>query len=376
MQIDGEFPGGNVIVDRIVGDEVYFRPDLRDTEGHWFYWCLRVKDARGRRLVFRPTLENILTVRGPAISVDGGWYWKWLPKSAMAPDRSFTVDIPEAVDEVRLSMAMPYGQAQLEAFAARHAKDIRVSELCRSRKTAAVACWQIGPPVERAAHRVVLTARHHCCEMTASYVLEGLIDAVLHSRDTWWRDQVSVTVVPFVDWDGVSAGDQGKNRVPRDHNRDYDGESIYPESVAIQHRVAHLAEAGLDAVLDFHCPWIHGDEHEHIYMVGLENPARWREQQRFGKILERSVRGELKYRCAHDVPFGQSWNNPSNYTRGKSFIGWAAGLAGTRLCSTFEIPYAVVGEQILDQANASAFGGDLAAALRTYLTNQTKEWGL
>jgi hypothetical protein len=28
-------------------------------------------------------------------------------------------------------------------------------------------------------HRVLLTARHHCCEMMASYVLEGVVAGVL-----------------------------------------------------------------------------------------------------------------------------------------------------------------------------------------------------
>ena len=37
MRIDDRFPGGNIVVERIDGDEVHLRPDLRDTEGWWFY---------------------------------------------------------------------------------------------------------------------------------------------------------------------------------------------------------------------------------------------------------------------------------------------------------------------------------------------------
>ena len=36
--VDANFPGGNIVVDSIAGDLVTLRPDLRDTEGDWFYW--------------------------------------------------------------------------------------------------------------------------------------------------------------------------------------------------------------------------------------------------------------------------------------------------------------------------------------------------
>ena len=38
LSIDSSFPGGNIVVDRIEGDQVYLQQDLRDTEGYWFYW--------------------------------------------------------------------------------------------------------------------------------------------------------------------------------------------------------------------------------------------------------------------------------------------------------------------------------------------------
>ena len=33
VAVDGDFPGGNIIVERTAGDTVYLRPDLRDTGG-------------------------------------------------------------------------------------------------------------------------------------------------------------------------------------------------------------------------------------------------------------------------------------------------------------------------------------------------------
>lgn len=50
--IDSHLPGDNIVVERIDGEDVYLRQDLRDTEGPWFYWCFRVLGASGRTLRF------------------------------------------------------------------------------------------------------------------------------------------------------------------------------------------------------------------------------------------------------------------------------------------------------------------------------------
>src|SRR5688572_25756500 len=64
--IDADFPGGNIIVDKIAGDDVRLRPDLRDTNGTWFYWCFRVRGAAGRTVTFNFTRYDPVGVRGPA----------------------------------------------------------------------------------------------------------------------------------------------------------------------------------------------------------------------------------------------------------------------------------------------------------------------
>ena len=53
MEIDGGFPGGNIVLEKIVGDDVYVHQDLRDTVGWWFYWNFSVKGAAGRDLRFQ-----------------------------------------------------------------------------------------------------------------------------------------------------------------------------------------------------------------------------------------------------------------------------------------------------------------------------------
>ena len=45
MTINTDFCGGNAIIRSVADDTVVFSPDLRDTEGDWFYWAFEVKGA-------------------------------------------------------------------------------------------------------------------------------------------------------------------------------------------------------------------------------------------------------------------------------------------------------------------------------------------
>ena len=91
--VDANYPGGNIIVERIEGDAICLQPDMRDTEGWWFYWNFRVRGAQGRTLTFRFSGDNPIGVRGPAVSTDGGRSWSWLGSEAVQ-DASFKYAFP------------------------------------------------------------------------------------------------------------------------------------------------------------------------------------------------------------------------------------------------------------------------------------------
>ena len=52
IAIYADFPGGNVFVEKIQNDTVWVRPDIRNTEGFWFYWYFAVKYDVGKSLTF------------------------------------------------------------------------------------------------------------------------------------------------------------------------------------------------------------------------------------------------------------------------------------------------------------------------------------
>ncbi len=377
IRVDCNFPGGNIIVEGVDEDVIRLRQDRRDTSTWWFYWCFRVRGAEGQTLRFDFTDGQPIGVRGPAVSTDGGQTWAWLGADS-GNSRSFSYRFSADQDDVRFAYTIPYLQSDWQRFLAAHKDNarLRAETLCRSRKGRPVECAYVGSPNTSPQHRVLITARHHACESMASFALEEVVRTIL-TGDTeegrWLAENVEMLVVPFVDKDGVEDGDQGKNRRPRDHNRDYSGQSIYPETAALCKLVPKWNNGKLHLTLDLHCPWIRGKHNEEIYIVGSSDKRIWAEQQRFGKILEETCTGTLPYRAADNLAFGTAWNTGGNYSQGTSFSRWAGGLPSVRLAASFELPYANARGAVVNAESARAFGRDLARALGRYLESTSDE---
>jgi len=212
-----------------------------------------------------------------------------------------------------------------------------------------------------AAVGVALTCRHHACEMVGNYVLEGFVEAVL-ARDPIGERlrQLDILIIPFADMDGVEEGDQGKNRLPYDHNRDYDDAQIYPETRAIKNILAAW-QGRLRVVLDLHCPWIRGDQNCHAFFSGARRT--WDEVLTFGSICSRHATGTLRLDPRFHVAYGEQWNVSHPHLLLKH---WASELPGVVLASALEIPYALAGDAVVLPDSARAFGRDLAAGLAAY----------
>lgn len=373
IEIDSNFPGGNIVVEGIVGDEVSVHQDLRDTEHDWFYWYFRVRGAAGRTMRFKFTRSRAIGVSGPGVSLDGGVTWKWLGRDSVQ-DNSFAYAFSPDAAEVRFSFAMPY----LESNWLRFMDDMKGNpflsqhKLCDTAKGRHAEYARLGCLNGQPKHRVAITCRHHCCEMMVNYTLEGLIQYVATDSGAIameLRRDVEFLLVPFVDKDGSEDGDQGKSRRPRDHGRDYEGKSIYPTTAAIRELLPAWGAGRLHLAMDLHCPWISGPHNEFIYLVGSQCERNARQQVRFAEIIESVRKGPLPFFARDYLPFGQSWNTSANYTSGKGFGRWVNDLPGMRLGAPMEIPYAIAHDAEVNQASARVFGQDLAAAIATYLND-------
>ena len=371
MQITSNFPGGNIAVDEIQGDTVQLHADLRDTESDWFYWYFSVQNAQNRKIRFVFSGCRAMASFGPAISRDGGVTWTWLGSDSVEGN-SFQYTFGPNETEVRFASAIPYTESNWIGFLSSlnelrslvEIRNIGVTRQGRPIETVHLGCTRQLP-----VHRVVVTARHHSCETMGSYTLEGLISFLLSQEPEalQLRERVEFSLVPFIDKDGVETGDQGKNRRPHDHNRDYQGRSLYPEITAFREHVLTWSEGHLTVALDLHCPWIADGMNEKIYMIGSRHPHIWDEQERFGKILERVKQDPLPYQVSNNLPFGHGWNIARNYANGRTFTDWVTDLAGVYLATTVEVPYANASGKQVDVGNARAFGRDLGLTLAEYL---------
>ncbi len=378
LSIDANYPGGNIVVERIEGNAIDVRPDLRDTPDWWFYWNFRVRGAGNRELTFRFPGRSPLGARGPAVSEDGGKSWVWTGRAKVndQPEQaSFQYLFKPEVNEVRFAFAMPYQLADWNAFIAPYLSrdDVAEKTLCRTTAGRDVKLLDIRPR-ERDAGVVLLTARHHACETMASYALEGCVQELLRpTPNDSGALPIRYLVAPLMDLDGVEAGDQGKNRRPHDHWLDYSGESQYASVAALRKLIADPTTGPLRVAIDFHCSFLREDSEapgssERIFFMQSGNPKIAGEAQRFGRDLRRAQRGPLLYDGQYDLPLGVRWNTPE--LAGPSFLGWAEQQPSVWFATVLELPYANAAGAAVTPESARAFGADFATALRNYLSGK------
>lgn len=372
--IDTAFPGGNVVIEKILGDTVFFKPDLRDTKSEWFYWCFRVKNNTNKKWFFKATKPNVLTNLGASYSTDGGFNWNWIDKEDHIGSDLFSFNFSGNNEPILFSMGMAYTQKNFDKFMLKYSdsKYLKKFVLTTTREGRDVEKLLISNFDHQPKVRVLFTARAHAGEMMSNYIIEGMIDAMLSENTTMAKllENVEIMIVPFLDKDGVEQGDQGKNRSPRDHNRDYSGVSIYQSTKTIREEIPNWID-GLPWIgIDLHNPGIKGEHNEWVYFVGNENMRVSEAQEKFMNILIASQKGPLEINSKTGfLAYGTAWNKGSNYEQGASFSKWASNFldTGLMMTTTLEFPFALNNDQIVTQENARLFGQDLIFAISEYI---------
>ena len=364
VTVDDMLPAGNIIVEKVTADTVFVRPDLRDTGEFWFYWAMRVRGAEGKTLVFRFN-RSCVGARGPVVSTDQGKTFRY---SEGKHGREFTYTFGPKEKEVWFYECHPYLPADWNDFTKGLKKKYYTKDvLCKSRFGNDVPMAVFGNLGGNAKYNVVMTGRHHASESIANFAIEGIVERFCAEDELgkWLRDNVELTVVPFVDYDGVINGDQGKSRQPHDHNRDYT-EFLYPETKAVSELYADRDPV---VILDMHCPWIAGKEAELVHCPMLD-PARVPDNEAealFSEIVEKNASG-LPYTVKNNLEFGVSWNTSSNYSAGLSCRKWAVlNVKNLRLCRCFEIPFANAQGVEVNPESTREFGRSLAVSLAEFL---------
>ncbi len=349
MRIDRDFPGGNIRVISVEGDAVRLENELRDTTQDWFYWAFHVTGCAGRTVTFDFSPKPWIGYWGPAVSHDlDAWAWG----GGVAEDRqSFRYAFGPEEDSVYFCHDLMYSAARFERFAA--GRDLQVGTLCVSEKGARQPLVTLG----EGGDAILLTSRHHACESTGTYVMEGILSELCDHP----LPGVKVLAAPFMDMDGVLAGDQGKSRAPHDHNRDYIGEPIYHSVRAVR---ALAERENIVYMIDLHSPWHLSGRNDLAFQV-RKNPAMRPAQARFGELLEAECRrapDAFQYRTRNDMEANVEWNQDDAMRAAST--GFFAHRPGVRLCFSLETAYFGEPGNVVTQAGLLALGRCAGRAIR------------
>ncbi len=346
MRIHCNFTGGNIIVKNISKNVVDLECDLRDNYEDWFYWAFCVEGANGKTITFNLN-KNCIGYFGPAKSYDlENFEWT----NVETDNHSFTYTFKENEDKVYFSHSFLYHPKRFLEFS--KSQNFEVKTLCESKKGRKVPYISVGSGEKT----IFLTSRNHACESTGTYVLEG----VLRKLSSLLPQEYKIICVPFVDYDGVVDGDQGKCRSPHDHNRDYTDSPIYPEVRAIENLIdSNFVVYGFD----FHSPW-HLYERNDTAFIVQKDVKKLEEYTCFGKMLEKNNREcSFRYHQKNDIAPNCEWNLGKAATIGKYFDK----KESCRLAFTLETAYFGTKENVASVEKFLNLGEDFATTILEYI---------
>lgn len=337
---------------RVTGRDVVVDRDLRDSVGDRWYWHIRLRGRGPVRL--RTARPELVGGFGPAVSHDHGRTYMWM-YDRYTINRDFEVD-PSQQGEVLVAPTLPYGPDHLRRFVDRRRDALRSEHLARSedRRDVRLLWLKAGRAPRR---RVVLTARHHACEAVGSLLLEAVLDSVLDLRNegVGWAHDTEVLAVPFVDIDGVVRGDQGKARLPHDHNRDYGRDSRYACVRAL--RRAPVFDELPCVALDLHTPGLVGPLEERPFLVASGDHG---DERRVAAFAD-AIGGRADDRPEVMV-FDDEWNSV-RASGHRGFAAWARSHRTVALATSVEYPNAVVRGKPVTRDVIRSFGRHTVAAL-------------
>jgi hypothetical protein len=374
LAVSTDFPGGSAQVLELdsAGRRIVISPAVHAERGWPCWWYLRVDGATPGETVtlqleraaqeFRPgqrLTANWSLPQRAAVSSDDA-RWEHTPPGEITAERGvYSIVAPAA--RFWLAWGPPFLPSQAETLLqaaeqrlAGSAQRFVLSKTLQGRNVNALRIGDARRPLV-----VWVQARQHAWESGGSWVGKGFLDWVTSDdpQANALRERAEIVFIPIMDVDNVTLGAGGKEAIPRDHNRDWADEPVYPEVAAAQRELLQLIESGrLRAYIDLHNP---GPADKLPYYYGpfdydTLSPARRTPFDRFLELSIEHIRDPLpitpKYRLASYVKTDEergrmsgewvrrrigeqgvamtletAWNTPYSTTEGYEAVG--AGLA-------------------------------------------------
>ncbi|MBH40461.1 MAG: hypothetical protein CL790_04455 [Chloroflexi bacterium] len=386
VNVDKNLPMGNAEDIRIEGDVVHFAAQKWGSpRSMWFGF--RINGAKGKKItcIWERTNEALgsgsLGAAVPVYRAFDNDPFKRIQASACEyqPEHNrFVFDIPCESNEVHVYYCYPYGPTELDAFfsSIQDSEFVRISTLTKSEGGRPSKLLEISDKRGKGKKQVWYTARAHSGEVTGSFVLEGIVRNIL--ADPKILKKADFYFVPFVDTDGVWLGYYGKDREPRDFNRDYCLDPIRPEIDAILEAVRSKSSGRVDYSFDLHAPTPGGP----VYLVppklSIISEDEWKEFCKFAAILEEfspeSCPAPFSEFLKRGIGGAMNWTNANYDMTNTTFFYRAYGA----LSFTLETPYhrgEGMSGKVLEPNDWRKVGHGLTEALRASLDGKLKEIG-
>lgn len=294
IHCDTQFAGGNGLHFLEDEESVFFDVDLHDgAAGLWFYF--RVKESESfvdfiirnaQSLLEWPKFRNVY----PVIGQDGVWRRTSQPVEVLREKNQICFTV-ECHGETRVAFCYPYTLDDLNGFRDRAAHNVSFHEevLCESSMGYPVYLWTIGSgPLG-----VWLTARQHAGETPPSFVLEGLIEELLHPRHADILEIMTIRCCPMVDVDNVQRGAYGKYGPPCDPYMEWcDNSSL--NTITRLRRFFQSCKEKPVLYLDMHSPEPCGSTYVNTWLESEVSPKYWRRIQSFCRYLSADSLHPLK----------------------------------------------------------------------------------
>ena len=364
MVILKNVPSPNIQIIRQEENDVWLEPEMRDMIPtlHWFYWHFAVEGAENKTVRFHMGPHPVVGYWGAAARRPGeGWRWAGTP---IEDYTGFEYTFGPQESRVEFCHDFHYSFDRWTSLMERLGLKERCGVLTRSEKGRDVPLLRLGEGPRCA----LIACRHHACESTGSYVLEGLLEEYLRHP----LPQLRLLILPFMDLDGVLDGDQGKNRFPHDHNRDYSEAPIYR---SVQAAMALAREEKPEFAFDLHSPWHFGDTNDHFYMdlffVNEQRPTI----DRFRAILEKESENDppaVRYRREYDEMLLKKHADRSPNQKVPNFKSFFAARQESNLICTMEMPYFGDPPHQVNEPDMLRAGATFLRAFERYLREEGK----
>ncbi len=361
--IHRDYPGGNILVNDISDDVIVIEQDTRDTIQWWFYWNFCAENMQGKTITFKFANKNVISDCGPCTSVDRV-NWEWCGTECCNGRSEFTFSFDENDNKRYFAFSIPYQLDDYNTFINKYPESqIQRSFIGKSEKGRDIPLMQFGNP--KSGKNVYFTCRHHACESPAAYVLEGVVEQIV-KNSPMLMENFYFHVFPFADLDGVECGDQGKYRIPHDHNRDYSDYPCWSFTRCVQ---SHVKEYPPIAFMDYHSPYIYGERHEMMHIVKNMLPMGG-VQDCYSLILERIAaenyqEGDLPYCKQNNLEFGVEWNTTDilSHTNASAYFQ----RSGAKFVCSIEVPYSLYEKKVpCNKDNLRRFGKFMSLAYEEY----------